>query len=136
MMYLSTTYPSTAEVYQKIDSLRQYMISHGAAAIDSPWLNVTPMPNGLFRTLVAIPDNKRLPGNGRIINRNFVPWKNVQGDVFGGVNTVERAFGKMQEFKTDHGMSIMALPFQTLITDRRKEQDTTKWLTIIGAPIS
>jgi hypothetical protein len=131
-----TTYPTTDEVYRKIDSLRQYMISYGAAAIDSPWLNVTKVPDGLFRVMVAIPGNKGLPGNGRIVHQDFVPWKMVQGDVHGGVYTVEKAFDLMQKFKIDHPMSIMALPFQVLITDRRREQDTTKWVTIVAAPIS
>jgi hypothetical protein len=133
---LSATYPTTDEVYRKIDSLRQYMISQGATAIDSPWLNVTRIGEKQFRSIIAIPVNKRVAGNGRITNKNFVPWKMLQGDVYGGVNTVEKAFDEMQNYKNDHNMSIMALPFQSLVTDRRKEQDTTKWVTRICAPIS
>jgi hypothetical protein len=133
---VSATYPTTAEVYQKIDSLRQYMSSQGAAAIDSPWLNVTKLQDGTFRTTVAIPGNKRLASHGRIANQNFVPWRMLEGEVHGGVYTVEKAFDQLQKFKTDHGMTIMALPFQSLITDRRKEQDTTKWVTVVCAAIS
>jgi hypothetical protein len=136
LISLSATYPTTAEVYQKIDSLRQYMNSQGAAAIDSPWLNVTKLLDGTFRTMVAIPGNKRLAGHGRIANQHFVPWRMLEGEVHGGVYTVEKAFDQLQKFKTDHGMSIMALPFQSLVTDRRKEQDTTKWVTIVCAAIS
>jgi hypothetical protein len=132
----SATYPTTDEVYRKIDSLRAYIIGHGAAVVDSPWLNVTKMPDGLFRTTVAIPCNKQVPENGRIANKRFVPWKMIQGDVRGGIYTVEKAFDQMRKFKIDHPMTIVALPFQTLITDRRKEQDTTKWVTIVAAPVS
>jgi hypothetical protein len=133
---ISTAYPTTAEVYARIDSLRQYIISRKAAAIDSPMLNVSRVSGTQYKTMVAIPVNKRLAGNGRITNPNFVPWKMLEGDVHGGIYTVEKAFGEMQKFKIDHNISIMALPFQSLITDRRKEQDTTKWVTIICAPIS
>lgn len=133
---ISATYPTTDEVYRKIDSLRVYIIGHGAAAVDSPWLNVTKMPDGLFHTTVAIPTNKLVPENGRIANKRFVPWKMIQGDVRGGIYTVEKAFEQMRKFKLDHPMTIVAIPFQTLITDRRKEQDTTKWVTIVAAPIS
>ncbi len=133
---ISATYPTTDEVYRRIDSLRVYIIGHGAAVVDSPWLNVTKMPDGLFHTTVAIPANKVVPENGRIANKRFVPWKMIQGDVHGGIYTVEKAFEQMQKFKHDHPMTIIAIPFQTLITDRRKEQDTTKWVTIVAAPVS
>ncbi|HEY4288640.1 MAG TPA: hypothetical protein VGN00_16155 [Puia sp.] len=133
---ISTTYPTTDEVYQKIDSLRAYMTDHGAAAVDSPWLNVTKMAAGSFKTTVAIPADKQVPENGRISNKRFVPWKMIQGDVRGGVYTVEKAFGQMEVFRHDHPMTIVAIPFQMLITDRRKEQDTTKWVTIVAAPVS
>jgi len=131
-----TAYPTTAEVYAKIDSLRKYIISRNAAAIDSPMLNVSKVSGTQFKMTVAIAVNKQLLGDGRISNLNFVPWKMLEGAVHGGVYTVEEAFEEMQKFKIDNNISIMALPYQSLITDRRKEQDTTKWVTIICAPVS
>ena len=131
-----TAYPTTAEVYAKIDSLRKYIISRNAAAIDSPMLNVSKVSGTQFKMTVEIAVNKQLLGDGRISNLNFVPWKMLEGAVHGGVYTVEEAFEEMQKFKIDNNISIMALPYQSLITDRRKEQDTTKWVTIICAPVS
>jgi hypothetical protein len=86
--------------------------------------------------MIAIPVNRRLKGTARILPREFVPWKMIEGDVYGGVYTVEKAFGLMQQYRTDNNLSIMALPYQTMITDRRREPDTTKWVTRICAPIS
>jgi hypothetical protein len=133
---IGAAYPTTAEVYAKIDSLRKYFVSQKAAAIDSPMLNVSKISPTQFRMTVAIPVNKLLSGDGRISIKNFVPWKMLEGDVHGGPYTAEKAFEEMQKFKIDNNISIMALPYQSLITDRRKVQDTTKWVTIICAPIS
>jgi hypothetical protein len=129
-------YPTTAEVYSRVDSLRQYVQRQGASENGAPWLNVTKLSDHQYRSMIAIPVNRRLKGTARILPREFVPWKMIEGDVYGGVYTVEKAFGLMQQYRTDNNLSIMALPYQTMITDRRREPDTTKWVTRICAPIS
>jgi hypothetical protein len=136
MTFLTTTYPTTAGIYLKIDSLRKYIISQGAKQMNPPMLNVSKISDTKYNTTIAISVNKRLAGNNRISIKNFVPWKMLEGEVHGGVYTVEKAFEGMQKYKIDYNISIMALPFQSLITDRRQEQDTTKWVTKICAPIS
>jgi hypothetical protein len=133
---ITDAYPSTTEIYRKIDSLKKYIISQGGEEINPPMLNVSKTTETEYKTIVAISVNKRLKGNDRISVRNFVPWKMLEGEVHGGVYSVERAFEQMHKYKTDYNCTIMALPFQSLITDRSKEQDTTKWITKICAPIS
>jgi hypothetical protein len=129
-------YPATAEVYSKIDSLRAYIGSQGAKEMNPPMLNVSRLGDTSYRIMVAISVDRKLTGKGRIIPKGFVPWKMLEGEVHGGVYTVERAFVQMQQYKADYNISIMALPFQSLITDRRQQQDTTKWVTKVCAPIS
>ena len=133
---VGVAYPTTAEVYSKVDSLRQYIKSEGAGENGAPWLNVTKLGDKEYRSMVAIPVDRRLKGTARILPKQFVPWKMIEGDVYGGVQTVEKAFELMQRYKTDNNLTIMALPYQTLLTDRRREPDTTKWVTRICAPIS
>ena len=132
----TSAYPTTAEVYAKIDSLRSYISSQGATAINPPWLNVTKLSDAQYKYMVALSVNKRLAGNRRIIPQRFVPWKNIEGEVHGGIYTVEKAFGQMMKYKLDYNATIVAMPYQCLITDRRQEQDTTKWVTMVCAPIS
>lgn len=136
MTSLTNTYPTTAEVYSRIDSLKKYIISQGGEEISPPMLNVTEISDRQFQTRVAISVNKRLAGNKRISVRTFVPWRMLEGEVHGGNYTVEKAFEQMGKYKVDYNCTIMALPYQSLITDRSKEQDTTKWVTKICAPIS
>ena len=136
IIYLSPVYPDVREVYQKIDSLRQYIASRGAREMNVPMLNVTQLGAGRYRVTVAISVNRSLPAKGTIVPNRFVPWKMVEGKVHGGISTVERAFKEMWNFKADYNLQIMAMPFQSLITDRRQEPDTTKWVTMVCAPIS
>ena len=134
--YLSPAYPGVDEVYGRIDSLRQYIAGEGAKEMNSPMLNVTQLSPGSYRVTVGISVSRSLPGKGTIVPKRFVPWKMLEGEVHGGIPTVERAFREMWNFKADYNYQIMAMPFQSLITDRRQEPDTTKWVTIVCAPIS
>jgi hypothetical protein len=43
--------------------------------------------------------------------------------------------GQMKNYISDYQRTVMAIPFQSLVTDRRKEADTTKWLTKLYFPI-
>ena len=47
-------------------------------------LNVKKLNESEFKTTVAIPINKVLPGNGKIFFRRFVPWKVLVAEVRGG----------------------------------------------------
>ena len=136
IIYPSPVYPGVQEVYQKIDSLRQYIALQGAKEINAPMLNVTQLGASGYSVSVAISVNRTLPGRGNIVPKRFVPWKMLEGEVHGGIYSVERAFREMWNFKADYNLQIMAMPYQSMITDRRQESDTLKWVTIVCAPIS
>ena len=137
MSFVSRSYPATGEIYARYDSLRQYISSQKANVISPPMLNVTNIGDTVFNTMVALSVDRRLKGNGRIVPKGFVPYKMMEGEVKGGgVHTIEKAFEQMQKYKLDYNTTIMAMPFQSLITDRRQEPDTTRWVTLVCAPIS
>jgi hypothetical protein len=133
---MEPVYPSTDYIYEKIDSLRAYAAANGARVINHPMLNVTQEATGQYRVMVALSLDKTLAGNDRIVIKRFVPWKMIEGEVLGGVRDVQRAMRQLYRFRDDYRLSIMALPFQSLVTDRRQERDSTKWVTKVLAPIS
>jgi hypothetical protein len=133
---ISTNYPTTALIYRMIDSLKDYAASQHAKEINFPMLNVSQISNTEYKVMVALSLDKRLAGTGRIVIKRFVPWKMLEGEVYGGTSLVIRALRQLYLFRDDHRLSIMAVPFQSLITDRSKEQDSTKWVTKVCAPIS
>ena len=56
-------------------------------------------------------------------------------EVRGGVSTVKQAFRNLSNYVGDYGRQSPALPFESLVTDRLKETDTTKWVTKLYFPV-
>jgi hypothetical protein len=129
-------YPTTEYIYTLIDTVKKYVDGKGAVAHNYPMLNVALSGDGRYRTMVALSVNKQIEDAGRILVKRFVPWKMIEGDVQGGAHTADKAMGQLYKFRDDYHLSIMSIPFEFLITDRRQEPDTTKWVTRVCAPIS
>jgi hypothetical protein len=55
--------------------------------------------------------------------------------VRGGIGTVNLALQQFQLYIQDYRRTLMALPFQQLITDRVAEPDTARWITDIYIPL-
>lgn len=134
--YITKNYPGTENIYSVIDSMKQYLLSEGAIQTDQPMLRVSKTYDSSYQTMIAIPVNKVLPGNGRFFFQRFVPYKTITGTVKGGIHTVEQAFNQLEIYIYDHHRTSMAVPFQSLVTDRRAENDSLKWITVICQPVS
>lgn len=132
---MQTSYPSTSDIYNLIGSLKKYIRNEGAKENNFPMLNVRKLNDGKFETMVAIPVNKRLPGNGKIFFSRFVPWKVLGGEVKGGTHTINEALHQMEIYIADYQKTAMAIPFQLLVTNRTEEPDTLKWITWIYTPV-
>ncbi|HEU5365391.1 MAG TPA: hypothetical protein VFU62_07660 [Hanamia sp.] len=131
----SSRYPTTDEIYMLIGNLKKYIASQKAKENNFPMLHVKKLEDSTFETMVAIPVNKELAGNGQISFSRFVPWKVLTAEVKGGDKTVQEALHQMKVFISDYQKTAMAIPFESLVTDRSKEPDTTKWITNIYTPV-
>jgi hypothetical protein len=124
-----------ATVYQLIDELRAFIQKHGAVATGHPMLNYTRTDSN-FITRVAIPVNKRLPSEGRIAWRWMLGGGRILvTEVEGGPSRVRQAFHEMENYVRDHGRTPPAIPFYSLVTDRRAVSDTNQWVTKIYYPV-
>jgi hypothetical protein len=132
---ISNKYPSTEDIYQLVRKLKEYIASENGKENNYPMLHVKTLKDSVYETMVAIPVNKQLPGNGIISFSRFVPWKVITAEVTGGNKTVEDALNQMKIFISDYQISPMAIPFESLVTDRSKEPDTSKWVTRIYTPV-
>ena len=72
---------------------------------------------------------------GGIFSRKLVRGHYLETDVHGGSGAVNSALDRMNNYISDYGRTVMAIPFFSLMTDRSKEPDTTKWVTRIYYPI-
>lgn len=129
------TEPTTGQIYQLINHLKTYIASEKAKINNYPMLHVKKLSDSSYETMVAIPVNKKLDGNKTISFSRFVPWKVLTAEVHGGNASVENALHQMKLYISDYQRTVMAIPFQSLVTDRSKEPDTSKWITDIYVPV-
>lgn len=132
---ITTGHPATSDIYGMIGSLKKYIREQGARENNFPMMNVKKINETEFETMIAIPVNKYLEGNGALFPKRFVPWKVLTAEVKGGTRTVDEALHQMEIYITDYHREAMAIPFQSLITDRSTQPDTLKWITAIYTPV-
>ena len=126
-------YPTTAEIYNLIKSLREYIFSKGGAETNFPMLNIT--KDSIFKTMVAIPINRVIPPTAIFLLKKMVPGKILVTEVKGGTYSADEALRQLTIYMEDNHLGSPAIPFQSLVTDRLKEQDTLKWITKIYYPV-
>lgn len=132
---MTASYPSTIDIYQLISNLKNYISTHNAKENNFPMLHVRKVNDTTYEAMVAIPINKFLEGNDTIFNKRFVPWKVLTAEVKGGNYTVNEALAQMKMYISDYHREAMAIPFESLVTDRSKQPDTLQWVTRIYTPV-
>jgi hypothetical protein len=130
-------YPSTKEVYSLIQLLRTYMLKNNSAPIDSPMLNVTIIDSSHFRTEVAIPINKELKNEGNIIisKRLVTHGHMLETTVKGGIQKINLGTSQLDTYINDYKIILMAIPFQSLVTNRLQQPDSSQWVTKVYYPV-
>jgi hypothetical protein len=99
-------------------------------------LNISTADSINFLTKVAIPVNKRLKDSGKISYRWMLGGgKILVTEIKGGFYSIKKGFTEMDNYVNDYKRIAPAIPFQSLITDRIREPDTTKWITKIFYPV-
>lgn len=130
------TYPDNARIYAMVDQLKAFANNKGAEQIGPAMLNVTITQDSSYLTRVALPLNKRLSSEGDIQHKWMMNRGNILvADVKGGPAAIKKAMAAVKTFVNDHGLAAVAIPFESMVTDRRAEPDTSKWITRIYWPI-
>lgn len=129
-------YPSTNEVYEMIDAIRNYIAANGGTETSAPMLNVFEEDKNTWLVMVALPTTTAVTGTEtfvlkRMLANGFILVSEVQG----GNETIKKAENALRQYVTDHQKTSPAIPFQMLVTDRRAEPDTTKWKTKLYYPV-
>jgi len=127
-------YPSTTEIYQHIKELRAYAKANQAKENNYPMLHVGRIDDH-YESMVALSLNKALKSSGNFEFKRFVPWKVLTAEVRGGYGSIHQAHIQFNFFIQDYSLLQMANSFESLVTDRSLEKDTTKWITRFYTPI-
>ncbi len=129
-------YPETGEVYQLVDKLKQQVRQQQAVETGPPMLNVHQTDLNQYEVMVGIPVTKTIkPPHDMLINRMVLGGNILQTSIKGGLNTIRNASNQLEKYKKDHNLISPAMPYESLVTDRSKEKDTSKWVTKIYYPI-
>jgi effector-binding domain-containing protein len=128
-------YPSSRDIYSLIRSLQTYASVNNAKQSGYPMLDIKTIDNTNFQTMVALPVDNRVNDHAKILNKEMVAGNILVAEVHGGPYTVTKAFNNLHDYVIDHDLQSPAIPFQSLITDRLEQPDTTKWITKIYYPI-
>ncbi|MFC0514909.1 hypothetical protein ACFFGT_11895 [Mucilaginibacter angelicae] len=133
---LSSFYPSIPDIYNIIGDLKKQANAGKAEETNYPMMNVTKITENQYQVSVAIPINKSIPPSAKTAINNIPKGGNLLvADVQGGANTVKDALEQIKIYMKDHRLISPAMPFESLITDRSVEKDTSKWITKIYYPI-
>lgn len=128
--------PSITNIYGMIDRLKSFAQKNKATPTGLPMVNVTTTADSLYLTRVALPLNKRLQTEGDIQSKWMMGNGNILAtEVKGGPSRIQQAFTALEHYTSDHQWATAAIPFQSLVTDRRNEPDTNKWVTKVFWPV-
>ncbi|HVV05159.1 MAG TPA: hypothetical protein VHC96_13100 [Puia sp.] len=128
-------YPSTLDIYRQLEKLKRYLAREGAVISGYPMDNITPLGDSGYRLMTAIPTKRPLPGEGDIYFSRLVPAKFLIAEVKGGDYSVREGWAHFREYVTDHERTVMAIPWEYLVTDRLVQPDTTQWSTWLYYPV-
>ncbi len=132
----SEGYPTTESIYQLVSNLKNFAEKNGAQQTGHPMLNIYTADSSIYTTKVALPVDKKLKNSGNIAYRWMLGGGSILvTEVKGGPYTIQKAFTEMENYISDFHRTAPAIPFQSLITDRSKEPDTSKWLTKLYWPV-
>lgn len=128
-------YPSTQEIYTMIESVKVYIKIKGGEETSYPMLHVEKMGPISYEVMVAIPTTTNLPPEGKFQLKNMRSGIMLMAEVKGGLFSVIKGDEELTYYLSDYKKNSPAIPFQSLVTNRLLETDTSKWVTKLYYPI-
>ncbi len=128
-------YPNTPEVYAMINSLKQFISLNKAEETSYPMLNVHSEDSTSFDVMVAVPTKTAVKATCQFLLKKMIAGNILVAEIKGGIYTVKEAERQMVNYANDYKKMSPAIPYQSLITNRQLQPDTTKWVTRLYYPI-
>ncbi|MFC0773864.1 hypothetical protein [Terrimonas alba] len=130
-------YPETEAIYEMINSIKKYISQSHGMEEGYPMVNITSQDSAGYLAQVGVPVDREIPQKDQFFLKRLLKNGNILvAEMKGGRNASDSAMKKMELFAGDHKLFNIALPFLSLITDRTKEKDSSKWVTKIYYPVN
>jgi hypothetical protein len=129
-------FPGNEFIYGLIRKLEEYANEQNTKITGYPMLNIEPSGSAGYLVRVALPLEKIIPDKGDILQKRMPKNGNILvTETKGGNLKAKEAFDQIILYANDYNRTSPAIPFYSLITDRTKEPDSTKWITKIYYPV-
>ncbi|RYG04283.1 MAG: hypothetical protein EOO02_06475 [Chitinophagaceae bacterium] len=126
--------PTAEDAYQMIDALKVYAKSQGDTSTEPAMKYSSQIDSVNYELMVAIPTASMLKATKDYVPKGLVGGNPLFTVIRGGEATIDSAWKAMYQYKEDYQLSAPAIPYEMMITDRRKETDPGKWITKIVFP--
>ncbi len=127
--------PNNTTVYGLVQQLEEYISAGGSTTTNVPMLHIFTEDSINFKTMVAIPVNKELPETNTFRIKRMVPGNVLITEIKGGPATIQHSLRQLDVYRGNYNYTAPAKPFQSLITNRITETDSSKWITKIYWPV-
>ncbi len=127
--------PTNKEVGDLVNKLKQHIAANGGVINDYPMLNIHINEENKYEAMVAIPLLKDIPVKGDIVIKKMILGNILEAKLMGGNAAINDGLNALKDYAKDYGKVAPAIPFQLMITDRNRETDTTKWVTVLKYPV-
>lgn len=127
--------PTNTLIYTMIDKVTAYLTAQGAQVTNPPLLSIIAKDSLHYKTMVALPINKEVAATPNFFIRRMFAGNILITEVKGGPASVATAFTRLENYRLLNTMTSPAKPFETLVTNRLTEPDTSKWVTKIYYPV-
>jgi hypothetical protein len=127
--------PDNVTIYAMVQQLEQYITTGGSTATNVPMLHIFTEDSINFKTMVAIPINRELPETNIFSIKRMVPGNVLITEIKGGPATIQHSLHQLDVYRGNYNYTAPAKPFQSLITNRLTQTDTSKWITKIYWPV-
>lgn len=127
--------PSNQDIHNLVQVLKNYAAQNGGVEHDYPMLNIRETLDHQFEAMVAIPLMRDIPSKGNIIIKKMILGNILEAKVVGGPSHIANGEIAIKNYADDFNKKSPAIPFQSLVTDRSVESDSTKWITYLKYPV-
>lgn len=127
--------PHTADIYQMIASLNSYIAANGGRVVNPPMMNCYTEDSIHFEVMIALPVNEDIPAIAPFLLKKMVLGNVLMTEIKGDANAVNKAQIELSHYVQDMQKVAPAIPYQSLITNRMMEKDSTKWITKLYYPV-
>ncbi len=129
-------YPTTEDIYEIVGQIKKYTSSKQVKEEDYPMLNIKNPDSIHYEAQVAIPVDRKLTDTDNFSIKRMLKMGDILvAEIRGGKNQIDSAMRQMNIYASDHQYNNIAIPFHSLVTDRMKEADSSKWVTRIYFPV-